>query len=90
VAGAVAYGIAGRSAADPRQRARVAATSWGLIVWWVLTVAAGLPQSIDLGWLQALNRVVGLAVALAILLAYDPPSWWAARRTEKDTRAEAR
>lgn len=87
VVGAIVYGLAGRRARDRAQRARVAATSWGLLAWWVLSVASGMPATLDVGWLQALDRVVGLVVALAILLAYDPPAWTTRRAGAEAPRA---
>ncbi|GEM_PF-6987620 len=83
VAGALAFGLAGRHAASLAQRARVAATSWGLLLWWVLTVASSSPQLLDASWLQAGALVVGLGTSLAILLSHAPPTWvlrrWAGR-----------
>lgn len=57
------------------QRVRVYTVSLGVIAWWVFAVASAGRSTMDTDWLQATNRVVGLLVALAILVAYQPPAW---------------
>lgn len=57
------------------RRFRVAMIGGGFVLWWITAVAAGQPQAWDVGWLQAANRVVGIAVALGILAAYEPATW---------------
>lgn len=64
-----------RRVETPTQRFRVAMIGGGFVVWWLLAVVAGHPSTFDVGWLQAANRVVGVAIALGILLAYDPAAW---------------
>lgn len=71
VVAALAYGWQWRRAPNPAARARLLWTSVGLTVWWVFAVAAGAPRTLDLSWFQAVNRVVGLVVAVGILLAYE-------------------
>lgn len=75
VVACLAYGAQVRRAPRGAPRMRLLATSVGLVVWWVLAVVAGAPRTLDLAWLQAVNRVVGLLVAFAILLAYAPTAW---------------
>lgn len=60
---------------SPARRLRVAMIGGGFVVWWVLAVIAGQARTFDLAWLQGLNRVVGILVALGILLAYEPRPW---------------
>lgn len=59
----------------PTRRFRIAMIGIGFVAWWLLAIVAGQQQMWEVGWLQALNRVVGLAVAVGILLAYEPMAW---------------
>lgn len=64
-----------RRVEGPTRRFRIAMIGIGFVVWWVLAIVAGNPATFELGWLQALNRLVGLTVAVGILLAYEPMGW---------------
>lgn len=64
-----------RSVPDRARKARILTVSIGLAVWWTVAVAAGHPRAFDVDGLQVLNRVVGVVVAFAILLAYEPTRW---------------
>ena len=75
VVASVAYLRLAREAHDASRRARILAVSLGLIVWWATAVVAGAQPLFDVDWLQLANRALGIAVALGILLAYDPPPW---------------
>lgn len=60
---------------DRSQRFRVAVVSWSIILWFAspfLGVVPGVAGS--LAW-QVTSRLIGFAAAVAILLAYQPPSW---------------
>lgn len=59
----------------PTRRFRIAMIGVGFVAWWVVALVAGQPRTFEIGWFQALNRVVGLAVAIGILLAYEPLPW---------------
>jgi hypothetical protein len=59
----------------PTQRFRIVAVSVGFIAWWLVAVLAGQRSVFDNDALQALNRIVGAAVGLLILLAYEPTGW---------------
>ncbi|HEX9815532.1 MAG TPA: hypothetical protein VGB18_01015 [Candidatus Thermoplasmatota archaeon] len=56
------------------QRYRGLIVSTALIFWWTVAVVAGQRGSLDLEWLQLLNRALGLCAAVAIVLAYHPPA----------------
>ena len=64
-----------RRVEGPTRRFRIAMIGIGFVAWWILAIVAGQQQMWEVGWLQALNRVVGLAVALGILVAYEPMAW---------------
>lgn len=57
------------------QRFRIAAVATGFTLWWLVAVVAGQPALHENGYVQGFNRLLGLAVSLAILLAYEPPAW---------------
>jgi hypothetical protein len=57
------------------QRVRLIAVSTGFTAWWLFAVVAGQRAFFDNDWLQGFNRLLGLAVAIVILLAYEPPAW---------------
>lgn len=56
------------------QRYRAIIVSTALIFWWTVAVTAGQRALLELEWLQLVNRALGLCAALAIVLAYNPPS----------------
>jgi hypothetical protein len=64
-----------RRVETPTRRFRVAMIGGGFVLWWTIAIVAGQGMTFDVGWLQALNRVVGIGVALGILLAYEPLPW---------------
>jgi hypothetical protein len=57
------------------QKYRVLLVSWSIIVWFLsplIAIAGGLAEQ---DWWQLASRLIGLAAALAILMAYLPPRW---------------
>jgi hypothetical protein len=60
---------------DAGQRYRIATVSASLIVWWVVAVAAGQSRLLDNEAVQLAARVLGVAAALGVLVAYSPPAW---------------
>lgn len=64
-----------RLALEPIHRYRFATVCGALIVWWIVAVVAG--QRVAMGYeaFQFVNRFLGLAAALVILMAYRPPAW---------------
>lgn len=57
------------------RRFRVAMLAVGFTLWWLVAIAAGHPATFGIGWFQAANRVLGVAIALGILVAYQPTAW---------------
>jgi len=60
---------------DRTRRFRVAMLAGGFTIWWIVAIVAGQPATFDNTFLQITNRAVGIAVALGILLAYQPLPW---------------
>lgn len=61
--------------ADITQKYRILLVSWSIIVWFlspIAALAAGLAQQ---DWWQLASRLIGVAAALTILMAYLPPRW---------------
>lgn len=60
---------------EPTQKYRILLVSWSIILWFssaLLASAAGLAQQ---DWWQVASRLIGLAAALTILMAYRPLPW---------------
>jgi hypothetical protein len=57
------------------QKYRIVLVSWSIIIWFLtpfVGFATGLGQQ---DWWQIVSRLIGLAAALTILMAYLPPRW---------------
>lgn len=73
LAGAIAYFTLFFRTDEPRAKYRIALVSLSLIGWLGSGIVAGaLGVSEDEGWMVA-SRFIGLAAALVILMAYQPP-----------------
>jgi hypothetical protein len=75
IIGGLAYFTLYFRVAEATQKYRVLLVSWSIIVWFLsplVALAGGLVEQ-D-GW-QFASRFIGLAAALAILMAYLPPRW---------------
>lgn len=75
ILGALAYFSLYFRLEDRTQRFRVALVSLSILVWFtsaLLASAAGLSQQ---DWWQVASRLLGLAAALAVVVAYRPPRW---------------
>lgn len=60
---------------DITQKYRILLVSWSIIVWFLspfVGIATGLEGE---DWWQIVSRFLGLAAALTILMAYQPPQW---------------
>jgi hypothetical protein len=60
---------------DVTQKYRILLVSWSIIIWFLspfVGVALGLAEQ---DWWQLASRFLGLAAALTILMAYQPPQW---------------
>ena len=61
------------------QKYRILLVSWSIMIWFLspfMAVAGGLEGQ---GWWQLASRIIGLAAALTILMAYLPPRWLKSR-----------
>ena len=57
------------------QKYRVFLVSWSIILWFlspVVALAGGLSQQ---DWWELASRLIGVAAAATILMAYLPPRW---------------
>ncbi len=60
---------------DVTQKYRILLVSWSIIIWFLspfLGITLGLNEH---DWWQLASRFIGLAAALTILMAYQPPQW---------------
>jgi len=75
VIGGVAYFTLYFRVTEVTQKYRVLFVSWSIIIWFLspfIAIAGGLA---DQDWWQLVSRLIGIAAALAILMAYLPPRW---------------
>lgn len=75
ILGALAYFSIYFRLTDITQKYRVLLVSWSIIIWFlspVIALAGGLN---DQDWWQLASRLIGLAAAATILMAYLPPGW---------------
>jgi hypothetical protein len=73
--GALAYFTLYFRVPEVTQKYRTLLVSWSIIVWFIsplLALVGGLAQY---DWWQLVSRIIGLAAALTILMAYVPPRW---------------
>lgn len=57
------------------QRYRVLLVSWSIILWFSSALLASLTGFAEQDWWQITSRIIGLAAALTIYMAYFPPAW---------------
>ena len=75
IIGGIAYFMLYFRVSDATQKYRILLVSWSIIIWFLspfVGIATGLDKQ-DL-W-QVASRLIGLAAALTILMAYLPPQW---------------
>jgi hypothetical protein len=75
ILGSIAYFTLYFRVTDVTQKYRILLVSGSIIVWFLspyATLAGGLAQH---DWWQIASRLIGLAAALSILMAYQPPQW---------------
>ena len=75
IIGALAYFMLYFQIEPATQRYRIVLVSWSIIVWFLSAFLASIAGLSDQDWWQILSRLIGLGAALAILFAYQPPSW---------------
>ena len=57
------------------QKYRILLVSWSIIIWFLSSFLASIAGLSTQDWWQVTSRLIGLAAALTILLAYDPVPW---------------
>jgi hypothetical protein len=57
------------------QKYRILLVSWSIIIWFLSAFLASITSFGQSDLWQILSRLIGLAAAFAILLAYQPPVW---------------
>jgi hypothetical protein len=57
------------------QKYRILLVSWSIIIWFLSSFLANISGLSQQDWWQIVSRLIGLGAALAILFAYQPPSW---------------
>jgi hypothetical protein len=57
------------------QKYRILLVSWSIIIWFVSPVIALAGGALEQDGWQISSRTIGLAAALTILMAYQPPRW---------------
>lgn len=74
---AVSYARLYRKTQDRTQRYRIAMLTGSILVWFgtsAVVGAASSPDAVNVPW-QIAQRLLSIAAALAILMAYKPPRW---------------
>jgi hypothetical protein len=75
IIGGLAYFSIYFRVSDPTQKYRILLVSWSIIIWFLspfVAIASGLSEQ---DWWEIASRLIGLAAALTILMAYLPPRW---------------
>jgi hypothetical protein len=75
IVGGLAYFMLYFQVKPATQRYRIVLVSWSIIIWFLSAFFVSSAGLSDENWWQVISRLIGLAAALAILLAYRPPSW---------------
>jgi hypothetical protein len=75
IIGALAYFTIYFRVNDPTQRYRIVIVSWSIIIWFASALVGSVAGFSGHDWWQLFTRILGLAAALAIFLAYEPPKW---------------
>jgi hypothetical protein len=57
------------------QKYRVLLVSWSIIIWFLSPLLALVSGLAEQDWWQLASRLIGLAAAMTILMAYLPPRW---------------
>jgi hypothetical protein len=73
--GSVAYFTLYFQVSETTQKYRVLLVSWSIIIWFLSPLFALVAGLAEQDWWQLASRLIGLAAALTILMAYQPPRW---------------
>jgi hypothetical protein len=60
---------------EATQKYRILLVSWSIIIWFLSPLLALVGGLAEQDWWQIASRLIGLAAALTILMAYQPPAW---------------
>jgi hypothetical protein len=75
IIGSLAYFMLYFQVKAKTQRYRILLVSWSIIIWFASSFLASISGLSQQDWWQVVSRLIGLGAALAILFAYQPPSW---------------
>jgi|SRR5688572_284815 len=75
VIGAFAYFMLYFRVTEMTQKYRIILVSWSIIIWFLSPVAALAGGVSQQDWWEFASRLIGLAAAAIILMAYLPPHW---------------
>lgn len=75
IIGGLAYFTLYFRVSDMTQKYRILLVSWSIIIWFLSPGAALVGGLAQKDWWQLVSRLIGLAAALTILMAYLPPRW---------------
>jgi hypothetical protein len=73
--GGLAYFTLYFQVSETTQKYRVLLVSWSIIIWFLSPLFALVAGLAEQDWWQLASRMIGLAAALTILMAYQPPRW---------------
>ncbi len=75
ILGSLAYFMLFFQVKAKTQKYRILLVSWSIIIWFLSAFLASIAGLSQQDWWQITSRLIGLVAALAILFAYQPPSW---------------
>ena len=75
IIGGLAYFTLYFRVSDVTQKYRILLVSWSIIIWFLSPYCARAGGLAEQDWWQLASRLIGLAAALTILMAYLPPRW---------------
>jgi hypothetical protein len=75
ILGSLAYFMLFFQVRAKTQKYRILLVSWSIIIWFLSAFLASIAGLSQQDWWQITSRLIGLAAALTILFAYQPPSW---------------
>ena len=75
IIGSLAYFMLFFQVKAKTQKYRILLVSWSIIIWFLSSFLVSISGLAQQDWWQIASRLIGLGAALAILFAYQPPSW---------------
>ncbi|MFT3890956.1 MAG: hypothetical protein QM730_04925 [Anaerolineales bacterium] len=74
IIGSLAYFTLYFRVKNPTQKYRIVLVSWSIVIWFLSAFLGNLVGLNQVAWWQIFTRLIGLAAALTILIAYQPPT----------------